>query len=165
MDTSNIDKVVDYTKQFIEAATPIAKQAYEIGLLTVRIDAAASLIPSIILTIVCSIIAVRLLSNALKKKSESDSWCNEKARDERDRKNAGAPPQNSVYKQIHLIEPRDWKEFCPIVLSPEWHYVAGGICSGVVLLCIPFIMDVWLWVKLFAPDLWLAHQAIEKLLK
>src|SRR5688500_15536405 len=42
--STDIDKIVEHIKQFVEASTPVAKQAYEVGLVTLQIDAAQSLL-------------------------------------------------------------------------------------------------------------------------
>jgi hypothetical protein len=120
----NLDLVVDYTKKFIDTVTPVAKQAYEIGLMTLQIDAAQSLILGAI-SVAFLVFFIRKMNG--KYKSEDDLF----------------------------DDP----------MAP--FYVVGGGILGVASIVGAFttILNVWVWVKLIRPELWLAHQAIEKLLK
>lgn len=140
MDTKTIDVVVGYTKQFIDAVTPIAKQAYEIGLLTLQIDAAQVLITAGIFFAVTAIsiyVIVKHVKNAIAK---TDT------------------PENKAKNY-----PATADEFLPGggVVHAVWLMlsISGFIGSMVNLL------SVWTWIKLCNPSLWLAHQAVEKLLK
>jgi hypothetical protein len=126
----NMDMVLQYTKQFIDAAMPVAKQAYEIGLLTLRIDAIG-----IFVNATLSALCICLLIFFVYK----------------------------VYKwdmQVH--KPDD--------MNKGMFTLFGGAVSFILSLVLFFasahnLFNVWLWTKLFAPELWLAHQAIEKILK
>lgn len=136
----NLDLVLAYTKQFIDAVTPVAKQAYEIGLLTLRIDAAHS-----ILLNVAGVIAVIFILRLI-----WTDWNKAKAK--------AALPENANNM---------WKN------SADDHMIGMGIphvAISIIAFVIGFIstlglLNVWMWTKLFAPELWLAHQAVEKLLK
>jgi hypothetical protein len=117
-----VELAVGYTKQIVEALTPIAKQAYDIGLLTLRIDAVSVLIPMSILFIVAVIATHK-------------------------------------YIKYHQKFEELWES------DPAITIFGGFFC--VVSLCVSSInvFSTWLWVKAFSPELWLAHQAVERLLK
>jgi hypothetical protein len=121
-----VELAVGYTKQIVEALTPLAKQAYEIGLVTLQVDAAASLFYGFLgclpafLTIGACI------------------W---------------------VSKTRHVPD----GERIEAALCTAG---AGSVVSFLAILMVGYqFLSVWLWVKLFSPELWLAHQAVEKLLK
>jgi hypothetical protein len=119
-----VDLMVNYTKQFVEALTPVAKQAYEIGLKTLQIDAASTLIYAFLSMLLIAFIA---------------------------------------YWMVRLIK---WAQ-----KEDQFDTMMFGTTFGSVACLLIFIfsgsrlLSVWLWTKLFAPELWLAHQAVEKLLK
>lgn len=123
MEASELDKAVEYTKQFIEAATPIAKRAYDIGLVTLRIDAAQSIVFAVAMLIAAIFIVRRVRSD----------WSKAEAADE-------YLPADGV----------------PHVLASIFAAI-GGIYG------VAAILNVWLWMKLVSPELWLAHRAIEKI--
>lgn len=120
-----LDKVVTYTKQFYEAALPVAKKAYEIGLLTLQIDAIASLTYAALAMVGCGLLTYL------------------------------------------------WYRLFKYDVSLKSNAMNKGLATGVGFLCWVFgggflflkwacdLFSVWLWVKLFHPDLWLAHMAIE----
>lgn len=136
----NLDLVLAYTKQFIEAATSIAKQAYEIGLLTLRIDAAHS-----ILLNVAGVIAVILIIRLI-----WTDWNRAQAK--------AALPENARSIWTNSAGEHMIGMGFPHVIVSIFACVIGFI-STIGLL------NIWTWTKLFAPELWLAHQAVEKLLR
>ncbi|KAF3997521.1 hypothetical protein [Glaciimonas immobilis] len=134
----NIDVVVAYTKQFIDAAAPIAKQGYEIGLMTIRIDALRVLIPSLVVLVfvLLAFRKIRIDYSAAKIL-------------------ANLPDQRS-----HMRHPSDH------MAGDGIPYLIVGFVSIVIAFpAVTAILNIWIWAKLFAPQLWLAHQAIEKLIK
>lgn len=141
IEKTEIDKVVEYTKQFIEAATPIAKQAYETGLVTLRIDAAQILIFGFSAVLVAILLLRWVRSEWVKAKAKADA--------------ARPESQRDVWKR-----------------RPSSHLAADGIphalamiAAGFALLIgTSFLLNIWTWAKLFAPELWLAHMAVSKLL-
>ena len=115
-----LQKVSEFTDKFITAAMPVAKKAYEIGLLTLQIDALSVLVPALIVLLASGYVwykVVKFLKN-------SNAW--------------------DSYPQI--VIPMGMVGWIP----PAW--------SAITLL------NIWIWVKLFKPELWLAHQAIETVL-
>jgi hypothetical protein len=126
----NLDLVLQYTKQFIDAAMPVAKQAYEVGLLTLRIDAVAILVQASVATV-----AIILISVAMCKIHKWDMSAN---------------VGDATVKWLPTL-------------------FAALIGVGVnVILYLSWARDlhsVWVWTKLLAPELWLAHEAIEKVMK
>lgn len=139
MAASELDKAVEYTKQFIEAATPIAKQAYEIGLLTLRIDAAQGLVTSLLVLVACFFVLRRI----------SADWAAAKV--------TAALPEN---RRSYTNEPGN---YLPMMGIPHCAVGLMAIISGVI--CAFGLVNIWNWTKLFAPELWLAHQAVEKLVR
>lgn len=140
MEAKDIDLIVDYTRKFIDAVTPVAKQAYEIGLLTLRIDAAQLIAGSVIALIAVAICLRFLFADYRRAKVKAEL------------------PENA--KDM-------WK------MDPSFHLMGGGvphvlgaiISFFVILFSVANLLSLWLWAKLFAPELWLAHIAVEKLLK
>jgi hypothetical protein len=136
-----VELAVGYTKQIVEALTPIAKQAYEIGLLTLQVDAAAILVPTIIALIVAILIAKK-------------AW-----------QKIGAAVETS---RLPENKKSGWPEntFSHHLTADGVPHVLAVLVSAIVV-CVSALqlLSVWLWVKLFSPELWLAHQAVEKLLK
>lgn len=138
-----LDKVAGYMGRFVDAALPIAKQAYEIGLLTLQIDAAAVIVP-LILLLIGAVFVVCHVGQAIKAAQAKAARTNE---------------------QLNLsgYYARGISNFLP----------ADGVLHVFVFLvsaCLSFValyhlLNVWLWVKLVKPELWLAHQAIEKLIR
>lgn len=140
METSELDKAVAYTKQFIEAITPIAKKAYETGLVTLQIDAAQTLFINL-LFLVASILVIRKVLQdyaVAKGKAELPEY-----RDSYNRCDAGH----------HL--PGDG----------FLHFLGALVSSLIALISALSLIDVWVWVKLFSPQLWLMHQAVEKIVR
>jgi hypothetical protein len=136
-----VELAVGYTKQIVEALTPLAKQAYEIGLLTLRVDAASILIPVLVVLVVSSIVAVLIL------------------------RKIGAAVELS---RLPENSGKGWPNntFGHYLLADGVPHVIGLIVSlSAATVMTVQVMSVWLWVKLFSPELWLAHQAVEKLLK
>jgi hypothetical protein len=139
MNPSELDKAVTYTKQFIDAAMPVAKQAYEIGLITLRIDAAQAIVFCLLLTVFATLGIKRVRADYTAAKARA------------------ALPENKsdVWK-------RDASDHMP--LDGFLHSIVSIICL-VTGICAAFnLLSVWLWVKLFAPELWLARQAIAKII-
>lgn len=119
MEASELDKAVVYTKQFIEAITPIAKQAYEMGLVTLQIDALQTILISFVL-LGAGLFGLRRVRKG---------WA-EKSTDLR-----------TVYGLVGIVS-------------------STAVVAGMLKL-----LNLWIWAKLFYPQLWLAHQAIEKLMR
>lgn len=119
--TDAASKALEVTKNLIDAATPVAKQAYEIGLMTLQVDALASLVPALLVFIA------------------------------------------SVVLFVYLIKAVLADYYLPFEGGPHFF----GICVSVISagITLVWLFDIWLWVKLFKPELWLVHQAIEKLVK
>jgi hypothetical protein len=139
MNPSELDKAVAYTKQFIDAALPVAKQAYEIGLITLRIDAAQSAVVGLIM-LVLAVLGVRKIRA-----------------DHKAAKAIAALPEN---------KDNTWRKDASNHLPADgFLHVLGALFScaaGAIALFT--LLNVWLWVKLFAPELWLARQAIAKII-
>lgn len=126
----NLDVVIEYTKQFIDTVTPAAKQAYEVGLLTLQIDAVGQLVAALIAWFVVAM----------------------------------------VFYVVYRIYKWDFDPKNDV--DPDQGYTTflagcgGLLISGVSLLSWGTnLFSVWVWVKLLRPELWLAHQALEKILK
>lgn len=139
MDTPDIDKIVGYTKQFIDAATPIAKQAYEIGLVTLRIDAAQA----ILVGFVVGLAAVLILRKVIADVKEAG-------------RKAQLPENNGRLYQ------GDASYHLPGM--GILHFISGmaALLAGIFSACL--LLNAWVWVKLISPELWLAHKAVEKLI-
>lgn len=128
-------------QKLIAVATPVAKQAYEISLLTLQIDTIQD-----VLTLLTGVIIGAILLGTLRRyvnTSKAEAAAHNIA--------------NTSYRQ------REWLYYTPLDMP-------GYVC--IWLLCaIPSIigllgmLNIWLWVKLFRPELWLVHMAIEKLVK
>jgi len=143
MDTGEIlSQVAAYTQKFVDAAIPVAKQAYEIGLLTLRIDALQTIIPSLLVMIFSIVIfckCKKTYKNAMaiaKEKKIMSRW-----EDSYDWAKAGCIPLDGGAVGI------------------PWIFSLAGIVVPLILLC-----NIWLWVQLFKPELWLAKQAITAVL-
>jgi hypothetical protein len=135
-----VELAVGYTKQMVEALTPIAKQAYEIGLVTLQIDAAQ---------VLCYSVLILGLSAATLWKIRA-IWMQAQAK--------AALPNNKG----------DWYTRHPtdhMVGDGVPHFMIGGFAILASSMAIIKLVSIWAWVKLFSPELWLAHQAVEKLLK
>lgn len=142
MDYSEIlSKTGEYLTKFVDAAIPVAKQAYEIGLLTIRVDAAQTLIP----TILVLVISILVFRKCLK-----------------------------VYKDAKAVAVE--KKIMDYWGDPAW-VKAGNIPMDGAAVCIPWVLsclgivisagimcNIWLWIQLFKPELWLAKQAINAVL-
>jgi hypothetical protein len=126
-----VEIAIGYTKQMVDALTPLAKQAYEIGLLTLQIDAVQSILFGL-LFLVLAIVLGGIAYAGYKQASKGEK-----------------------YKGEYLaLEPGSNR------------MIFGGMVA--IACSIPAcytLFSVWLWVKLFSPELWLAHQAVEKILK
>jgi hypothetical protein len=135
-----IDIAVEYTKQFVETLTPIAKQAYEIGLLTLRIDAAQAIVFAVIFLTVELLILGRIKADFARART------------------LAALPENAADV---------WRKDATDHLIGDGfpHFVIGLLSIVVACGALLSLANVWLWTKLIAPDLWLAHMAIEKILK
>lgn len=141
-----ISKAAEYTEKFVNAAVPVAKKAYEIGLLTIQIDAIQTII-GCLLAIIVSFFLFRLVRNVKKEAVVKFKAYAEK------------------YKNDDLaMRNKDWTNFAPgwdggcLFLVTFLSLIPG--VTGIIRMC-----DIWLWVKLSHPDLWLAWQAIEKVLE
>ena len=146
MDTNQIlTQAQEYLNKFVDAAVPIAKQAYEIGLLTIRIDALQT-----ILWAVCIAVPSFMLILFLRK-SKAKSFAQAKA---------VAKDKFNYEKESAQIEyaTKNWTDYS-VFGAFEWglsHVPALlGILLSTIMLC-----NIWLWIKLFKPELWLAKQAI-----
>jgi hypothetical protein len=139
MQASELDKAVEYTKQFIEAAMPIAKRAYEIGLLTLRIDA---------VQVIVSATAFLALGLLVARRVRSD-WIKAKAL-------AASPENKQSYTSQHISDHLPGDGMLHFFAMVGSMFAIGGACIG--------LFNIWLWVKLVSPELWLAHRAIEKVL-
>lgn len=139
MEPSELDKAVTYTKQFIDAATPIAKQAYEIGLVTLRIDAAQEIVLSL------SIVVAAFFF--LRKVRGDWMAAAEKAK----------LPENK--RSVFRCETGDH-----LPLGGAGHFIFGALALFAGVAGIFGVLNVWTWVKLISPQLWLAHRAIEKII-
>lgn len=121
MDTGEIlSQVAAYTQKFVDAAIPVAKQAYEIGLLTIRIDALQVLILAFVLSALFSILIWKFYTKVRPNISSSDRT--------------------------------------PLT-----------VCAFLVYTCVMIwpilqVLNIWLWVQLLKPELWLAKQAITAVL-
>lgn len=126
-----VNTAIVMIQKLIAVATPIAKQAYEISLLTLQIDAGSTLFRAVTTVIIgCFLlyIAYRI--------AKWDLLNNE---DEK------VGPQGMATT-----------------------FLGGPIgIGGLILICVnaAMLLEVWLWVKLFKPELWLVHMAIEKIVK
>lgn len=144
MDAVILDKAVEYTKQFINAATPVVKQAYEIGLVTLQIDA----IQALVYCFIGLFIAIGLLIFIIKAIKKASALALLANKDGGKRKNQYCADDYSDYLAGDGV---------PHVLSGLISLIIG--LSGLIN-----VLNVWLWVKLFQPDLWLAHMAIQKII-
>lgn len=147
MNTEMLDKAVEYTKQFIDAAMPVAKQAYEIGLLTLRIDAIQSLVvifAILITSITLLIVLGRQLNDAVNKARVKDK------------------ERGDSYSSPIKYEETTFSYYLPL---DGIVHVGLLIISTIALFpSLIGLFNIWLWVKLFSPDLWLAHIAILKII-
>lgn len=122
-----VSQAAAYTEKFINAAIPVAKQAYEIGLLTLQIDA----VQGIVLGMVFAVLSLYLFNKS-----------------------------KMFYKKAREIGSER---------NPDFDMSAGRVITAVfafisLLISLTQLLDVWLWVKLFKPELWLAKQAIAAVL-
>lgn len=131
-----LEKAAAYTQKFVDAAIPVAKQAYEIGLMTLQIDAAGDFVIAIVLCIISYTLFRLLFAHKARCQAAAD-LANEK--------------RGYVY--------RSWDDFS------GFDNFGLGLC--VMLSLIPAVvslivwLNIWLYVKLFKPELWLAKQAID----
>jgi hypothetical protein len=130
MDTNLLmQKAAEYTEKFVNAAVPVAKKAYEIGLLTIQIDA----VQQLVLSLICALAILGIVLGFKK-----------------------------IWKwDIHGKHDYNYPEGLPSTISG----LIGSITIGGLAIQAINLFNVWLWVKLFHPDLWLAKQAIEKVLE
>jgi hypothetical protein len=135
-------KALEATKTLIDAATPIAKQAYEIGLTVIRIDALSTLLFSIVL-------------------GASAAW--------------GLIKIIGIFREAMRLakEYNDGPDRAYRSRRRADDYLTGlGVGEGFVGLVMLIVvigastqlLNIWLWVKLFSPELWLARQAVSKVL-
>jgi hypothetical protein len=144
-----MDKIVMMTKNFIEAATPVAKQAYEIGLLTLQIDALSVLLPMTILW--C--FGLYLVIKYGKTGTNIDTQIRTHQCKLRDDWKLSGNERYSIEKAIKILE------------NEQKFYVLPLLGGGILVLFTSFwVFSTWLWVKLFKPELWLAHMAVEKVM-
>lgn len=136
----NLDLVLQYTKQFIDAAMPVAQQAYEIGLLTLRIDAAQSVVWALLGVGVALLVGRKIKADFAAAKAKANL------------------PENK-----ENVWRRDATDHMPA--DGFFHILAGIFAAVGGIIGAIGIVNVWTWVKLIAPQIWLAHQAIEKLVK
>lgn len=131
MDTADlVSKAAEYTEKFVQAALPVAKKAYEIGLLTLRIDGIQSIITSVLFLIIGGLGAYYARY----------SW-----------------KYATQYSNEHPGE-----EDNPLYVWSVVVYIAAAITLSTALY---HLIDVWVWIKMIQPDLWLAHAAIQKALE
>lgn len=118
-------------QKLIAVATPVAKQAYEISLLTLQIDAGAALFKAL-LFVLFGFFTLCFSYRAI----QWDLLKNEK------------------------------EEVVPQGMVAVFLGGSAGIV-GIACICVNIstLLSIWLWVKLFRPELWLVHMAIEKLVK
>jgi hypothetical protein len=126
MDSATLDKAVALTKEFVAAATPIAKQAYELGLVTIQITAIQSLLVGVMWLILCGV-------------------CIHYGR--------------KFWQSAADVPPHEDKDGLQIISVFTY---AAGVGTGVGFL-IQFF-NIWTWVALFRPDIWLVHAAIQKVM-
>lgn len=135
-----VDLAVGYTKQIVEALTPVAKQAYEIGLVTLQIDAAQSLLLSAACVAGWAFVTLWLVKD---------------------------------YKAGKIVAQHPDNKYDTYRRSPSYHMPGEGCPHIVAFVLTTFlgvlgsfkILSIWAWVKLFQPELWLAHMAVEKIIK
>ena len=117
-----IELAAGYTKQIVDALTPIAKQGYEIGLLTLQIDAARDLLIGL-LFIPVAYFSCKMAIKHYRKSGEVLSF------------------------------------------DEAFSFFSWGVAAPLTVVTFAvYFMDVWTWVKLFNPELWLAHEAVSKIL-
>lgn len=134
-----VQEALDLTKQLIEAATPIVKQAYEIGLLTLRIDAAQDVVCALGLLIFGSLGLWKVI------------------KDVKEAKRTSQLPEN-IHKSYNDLDKY-------LTGGGVFHFFGGFAALAAFGFGVVQTLSLWMWVKLFSPELWLAHQAIEKLTK
>jgi len=142
MDSATLDKIVEYTKQFIDATTPIAKQAYDIGLLTLRVDAAGAIIFTAVV-LAASAFGLKRFLRAVRNAAEYADKANKR--------------QEGFVKRWSMLHDTANDHL------PMFWFPVGIVSSIAGALSLATLLNIWLWVKLFAPQLWLAHKAVEKL--
>ena len=134
MDTSEVlAKAAEYTEKFIDAAVPVVKQAFDVALLTVKIDA-LSYIAKILFIFIVAISIIWFVRSRYK-----SEWY--------------ANLQDESYRHF---DKEDYGVLATVITT------IASICA---VITIAKLWDVWLWVKLLHPDLWLAHEAILKALE
>lgn len=136
-----VNQAMILIQKMIAAATPIAQKAYEIALLTLQIDALSMIVPLMVGVIVCAALLVPCNRAYKKAKAKAD-----------------AKTERNFYGNFKHVG-----DYLPCEGVPMAFGVIGLICVQVAMAI--QLLDVWLWVKLFKPELWLAHMAIEKLVK
>lgn len=130
-----------YVQKFIDAAIPVAKQAYEIGLLTLQIDALSILVPALLGLIVSGIVLWKCKS----------IWRNAKK----------LAKENKVRDYWGKLDPA---KAAGLAADGMGLAVTGLAALIVFVVSTVHLCNMWLWVKLFKPELWLAKQAIEAVL-
>lgn len=146
MDTNQIlTQAQEYLGKFIDAAVPVAKQAYEIGLLTIRIDALQTIMIGLVIGVV-SILMLRWLHSVRIKAMSFAKQVNKERY-----------PNSSETNQLDVAK-REWTKY---TFFDEPGYFASHLPAFVGLAISAYMLcNIWLWVKLFKPELWLAKQAI-----
>lgn len=122
-----VNQAMVMMQKVIAAATPIAVKAWEISLLTLQIDALATIVPLTVGAIVMAVVT------------------------------------HKTYTWMVSMMPKWDREYCHPMSFFGPAFVIG--LASVVAVLVFQLVNVWLWVKLFMPELWLAHMAIEKLVK
>jgi hypothetical protein len=141
-------------KQIIAAATPVAIKAWEISLLTLQIDAFSVLFLATV-GVVLTIVLRRWLEFTRKDAVIRATVEQAKRMTENEvRRSKGERLWSDVtwWDYTEIYDKPGWTISCLFALTP-------GILGAV------FLLNIWLWVKLIRPELWLAHVAIEKLVK
>lgn len=147
-------KVGEYVNKVYEAALPIAKKAWEIGLLTLQVDAAGVFLFSFSMIGISLFIHFRL--------SRFIEECQAKA----DKYNGDVQEfiKNAGTRYYIDLKPKTWLEFQHV-------FDSAGVLLTRIVIWIPAVfgvwpmLNIWNWAKLFVPELWLAHAAIEKLMR
>jgi len=138
--TTVMNAVTAQVGKMVEVMTPIAKQAYETGLLVIRIDGLATLVPAV-LTLLFSTYLIRKFYVSYKQ-----------YRDMATAHNAESPSRWE----------KDFTHYAPV---SGMFIIFGGALSAIAAgISIITLLNVWLWVQVFIPQLWLAHEAMLTLL-
>jgi hypothetical protein len=140
----NMDAIIAYTKQFIDASSPALKHAYDVGLTTLQIDAAQSVLVifvGFVLFGLCFWYSVSTFLSARKALTAK----------------VAAGSNRNVLKDEEV-----WDSMPTGGVMQSLILLFGFLCGAAAFV---FVLDIWMWVKLFNPQLWLVHHAIDVLLK